>query len=50
MSAKVPDLERMSAPALREFARREGIRITYITERKKRDLIRLIREALAERA
>lgn len=50
MSAKVPDLTRMSAPALRDFARDNGIRITYITERKKRDLIRLITEALADRA
>lgn len=49
MAAQVPDLTKLSAPALRKFARDHDIRITYILDRRKSDLIRLITEALEER-
>lgn len=39
-------LEQMTAVALRKFAKDEGIRITYLSERKKEDLVEKIREAL----
>lgn len=43
-------LRAMTATELRAFARREGIRITYLTERKKEDLVQRIGDALAARA
>lgn len=44
------ELERMTAPELRSFAKAKGIRITYLSERKKEDLLRLIRAALESTA
>lgn len=43
-------LRAMTAKELRAFARREGIEITYLTERKKEDLIKRIGEALKARS
>lgn len=46
---RVEELEQMTAVQLRQFARDEGIRITYITDRRREKLIDLIAEELQRR-
>lgn len=43
-------LMKMTAPQLRELAKREDIHITYLTERRKEQLVDLILEELRSRA
>lgn len=50
MTVTTQQLQAMTAKELRAFARREQIPITYLTERKKEDLVERIQKALAARS